>query len=311
MSEAKTLDRQTLYAYCLQTNNTALLREWNMEKNDGQQPWNLTYGSHQKVWWTCEHGHEWQAEVKSRVQGSGCPVCADRVIVTGENDLQTTHPAVAAEWHPTKNGKVLPKDVGPGTTRKFWWKCAEGHVWYATVQSRTRGSGCPVCAGKQVLEGFNDLATRFPAIAKEWIREKNLPLTPESVTPYSNKRVWWRCEKGHEWQAYIPSRTSASSGCPYCTGRAVLAGFNDLATVYPEIAAQWHPTANGNLTPQMVTAGSKKRVWWRCAEGHEWRALVSSRTCKEKHGCPVCAGRSSQKVSLNVYLASQKTESDL
>lgn len=296
-------EKITLYDYCLQTNSTELLKEWDSPQNGDDHPWDMPFGSHKKVWWKCKEGHEWQAIIKSRVQGCGCPVCSDRVIIVGINDLKTSYPAIAAEWHPTKNGDVLPTSVSAGTRRKYWWRCEQGHEWNAAVSSRTRGSGCPVCAGKQVAKGFNDLASLFPELAKEWVIEKNLPLTPESVTPYSNKRVWWRCERGHEWQAYIPSRTSSSSGCPYCTGRKVLAGFNDLATVYPEIAAQWHPEKNGELTPDMVTAGSKKRVWWICADGHVWRAIVCSRTGKRKHGCPICGGRFHMKTSLNVYLA--------
>ncbi len=302
---------KSLYTYCLHTNNTALLKQWDNEKNADCQPWNISFGSHKKVWWKCEEGHEWQAEIKSRTKGCDCPVCTNRVVIAGVNDLETNYPAIAAEWDPTKNGQVLPASVSAGSSRKYWWRCAQGHEWYTSVSTRTRGSGCPVCSGKQVAEGFNDLTSLFPELAKEWVREKNLPLTPESVTPYSNKRVWWRCEKGHEWQAYILSRTSESSGCPYCTGRKVLAGFNDLATVYPKIAAQWHPTKNGELTPDMVTVGSKKRVWWQCSDGHEWRAIINSRTGKGKYGCPVCAGRYRERPSLNVYLAGKDTNNFL
>lgn len=84
------------------------------------------------------------------------------------------------------------------------------------------------------------------------------------------------------------------SGCPYCAGRKALRGFNDLATVDPKTAAQWHPTLNGSLTPEMVTAGSRKKVWWQCSEGYVWKAAVYSRTGSRKSGCPVCAGRAKQ-----------------
>ena len=59
----------------------------------------------------------------------------------------------------------------------------------------------------------------------------------------------------------------------------------------PEIAGQWHPTLNGGLTPEMVTAGSSRKVWWQCPDGHVWKAIICSRTGKQKCGCPVCAGR--------------------
>lgn len=141
------------------------------------------------------------------------------------------------------------------------------------------------------MPGENDLASRYPQIAAEWDTARNAPLTPEQVSPYSNRRVWWRCALGHEWKTAVYTRTHAASGCPYCSGHKVLAGFNDLVTLVPEVAAQWHPTRNGTLTPQMVTPGSKKYAWWLCPEGHVWRAIIGSRAGARRCGCPVCAGR--------------------
>ena len=162
------------------------------------------------------------------------------------------------------------------------------------MSSRAGGAGCPYCAGKLVVPGENDLASANPRLAAEWNGERNGSLTPEQVTPYSNRRVWWRCPAGHEYQAAVSARASSGSGCPYCAGRKVLPGFNDLATVEPRIAAEWARELNGALTPEQVTAGSHKKVWWRCAEGHVWRAIVYSRAGKAKTGCPVCAGRVKQ-----------------
>ena len=71
----------------------------------------------------------------------------------------------------------------------------------------------------------------------------------------------------------------------------MLAGFNDLATKEPRVAAQWYQPLNGSLTPEMVTCGSSRKVFWRCSDGHIWPAVISSRAGKQKCGCPVCAGR--------------------
>ncbi len=135
------------------------------------------------------------------------------------------------------------------------------------------------------------MASAFPDIAAQWHPAKNGSLTPRCCAPASNRRVWWLCPLGHEYQAAVGARTVSGSDCPYCTGRKVLKGFNDLAAVEPKIAAQWHPTLNGALTPEAVTAGSARKVWWQCADGHVWKAVIYSRTGKEKCGCPVCAGR--------------------
>ena len=273
-----------------------LARQWHPTKNGSLTPEQVLPGSHRMVWWICERNHEWRAQVKSRVAGCGCPVCANREIHCNENDLASQYPQLAVQWHPTKNGSLTPEQIPPGTTRKVWWRCEKGHEWQASVSSRTcGGSGCPVCAGKKVIAGENDLASQFPTIAAQWHPTKNETLTPQQVTPSSNRKVWWRCEKGHDYQAAVGARTMSGSGCPYCAGRKVLPGFNDLATLEPKVAAQWHPTLNGTLTPQMVTTGTHRKVWWECDQGHVWRAAIYSRTGLKKCGCPICAGRISKK----------------
>ena len=265
--------------------------QWHPEKN---APWtaaDVLPGSRRKAWWICGKGHEWQAIVKSRVSGCGCPVCTRRAVAPGDNDLAVTHPDLARQWHPVKNGALKPEDVMSGTRRKVWWQCEKGHEWQAAVTSRAAGAGCPVCAGKKIVPGENDLASSFPDVAAQWHPRKNDALTADGVSPYSNRRVWWVCERGHEWQAAVSARTSNRNGCPYCTGRKVLPGFNDLATLEPKVAAQWHPELNGSLTAEMVTTGSHKKVWWQCPEGHVWKAVIYARAGPKKCGCPVCAGK--------------------
>lgn len=270
--------------------------QWHPTKNGKSTPEQFLPGSHRSVWWQCGHGHEWKALIKSRIEGNGCPVCANRVVVPGENDLQTCAPLLAKQWHPAKNGALRPDRIVCGSARKVWWRCERGHEWQAEVQSRVAGNGCPVCSGKIVVPGENDLESFYPELARQWNREKNGPLLPSQVSIYSNKRVWWRCALGHEWQSAVAARTASRSGCPYCTGRKVLPGFNDLKTVQPLVAAQWHPTLNDPLEPTMVTVGCNKKVWWRCTDGHEWKAVIYSRTGARKCGCPVCAGKAAGRV---------------
>lgn len=276
----------------LATEYPQLAKEWHPRKNVGLSPDEVPPATHRKVWWVCEKGHEWQAQINARTRGTGCPICANKKVIVGVNDLATTHPGIAAQWHPSKNGGRTPQSVVSGNYAKVWWKCDRGHEWQASILSRTSiGNGCPVCAGKVVIPGQNDLASQKPYIAAQWHPDKNGTLTPQDVTPYSNRYVWWLCGEGHEYRTAVAHRSQSESDCPYCKNRKVLAGFNDLATVEPRIAAQWHPELNGPLTPQMVTAGSRKKVWWQCAEGHVWKAVVYSRTGAKKCGCPVCAGR--------------------
>lgn len=155
--------------------------------------------------------------------------------------------------------------------------------------TRQRGSGCPYCSGKKVINGVNDLQTLFPEIAKEWNYEKNGSLRPDMVSRSSNKKVWWKCGKGHEWKAIVSSRTKGTnSKCPTCSNHTVLAGFNDLQTTFPPIAKQWNYEKNGDLLPTQVVAGSGKRVWWKCENGHEWQARIIDRTKRRCADCPIC-----------------------
>lgn len=266
--------------------------QWHPDKNGKAQPDQYLPGSHTSVWWRCGQGHEWKAAIKSRVEGSNCPYCSGRAVLPGENDLKTVAPLLARQWHPTKNGNLRPTQVLPGSARKVWWRCERGHEWQAEVYSRTAGKGCPVCAGRVIVPGENDLESYDPELARQWCREKNGTLSPDSVSAYSNRQVWWQCELGHQWKAPIFSRTFSKKGCPYCSNRKLLVGFNDLKTLEPLVAAQWHPTKNEQLEPTMVMPGSSKRVWWKCTDGHEWKAVVYSRTGAQKCGCPVCAGKS-------------------
>ena len=127
----------------------------------------------------------------------------------------------------------------------------------------------------------------FPEIAKEW-SPRNLPLKPSQVTAYSNRKVWWQCNKGHEWHTLISTR-SYGSKCPYCSGIQLLKGFNDLATLHPHLAVEWSDR-NGQLTPDAVNKKSMKNVWWNCSVcGNEYKAVVKSRVRGLK--CPVCAER--------------------
>lgn len=269
-----------------------LAAQWHPQRNGELRPEKVLPGSHRSVWWKCSKGHEWKAMIDSRVNGRGCPICAGKVLLPGENDLKTVYPALAMQWHPEKNGTLDPSQVMSGSNRKAWWKCEQGHEWQASIKSRIQGAGCPVCAGKVVSPGENDLESYSPELAKQWHWEKNGKQGPARISAFSNRRVWWKCSMGHEWQAKISDRSMKRSDCPYCTNRRVLAGFNDLKTVEPLVAAQWNLDKNEPLEPSMVLPGSTKRVWWRCSDGHEWKAVIYSRTGAQKCGCPVCAGRS-------------------
>ncbi len=323
--------------------------EWHPDKNGDVTPADVTPGSHRYVWWICEHGHEWQAAVSWRTTGRGCPYCAGRKMGT-DNSFAAKHPDIAGEWHPTRNGNLLPSEVTSTSQMIVWWICRNGHEWQARINDRR---SCPYCSRRWASSEYN-LAIKLPELAQEWHPKKNGDLSPFDVTPGSSKKVWWRCRYGHEWQA----RINQKGMCPYCSGRRI--AYEDLkkcclairradlakewhpeknlgmtasdvasnsrdkvwwlcerghewqdriigrrpcpfcsgdrhvrrtslAVARPDVASEWHPEKNGNLTPEGVGPGSNIKVWWKCERGHEWQAVINNRT--RRRACPCCSGK--------------------
>ena len=200
--------------------------------------------------------------------------------------------------HPTANGSRALEDGSHGSGPKGWWKCKKGpdHQWHSPILSRT-GKGryhCPFCIGKRVSVN-NSLKLLFPEIAKQWHPTANGSWTPADFARGSEAKVWWKCQEGpdHEWQSPIYSRTGKGRyHCPFCIGKRVSVT-NSLKSLFPEIARQWHPTANDSRTPADFVHGSEAKVWWKCKEGpdHEWLSPIYSRTRKGRHHCPFCIGK--------------------
>ena len=263
-----------------------LVAEWS-DKNLPLTPDRITYGSNKVVWWKGACGHEWQTSVKARSNGENCPICSGARVIEGVNDLATLKPELADEWS-SKNDPLKPTMVTTGSHKKVIWRDKYGHEWTATVKSRAlNGTGCPYCSHNKILVGFNDLASQRPQIASEW-SERNYPLKPDMVTVFANRKVWWRCSKGHEWNTLISTR-SGGSGCPYCSGQLLLKGFNDFATTHPQLAQEWSDR-NLPLAPDMINEKSRRNVWWKCREcGYEWQSVVYARV--KGTVCPVCADR--------------------
>lgn len=272
------------------TQNPELMSLWDYEKNaeEGIYPENIKPYSDVQTWWKCEKGHSWQTMTKILVSGSRCPYCSGKRVFIGETDLATANPKLASEWHPNKNKKLKPSDVLPQSNQHVWWKCTEGHEWIASIYHRSKGTGCPYCSGKKSIVGKTDLATTMPEIVEEWNYDRNIGETPQMFTKLSNKKVWWKCNEGHEWMARICGRTRGT-GCPYCSGNKPIVGETDLATILPDIVEEWNYDRNIGKTPQMFTKNSGQKIWWKCTKGHEWMARICDRT--RGIGCPYCLGR--------------------
>lgn len=304
----------------LATTNPSLAGEWDYKLNIGLTPSDVTANSGKNVWWHLQYDipndymvenlrgkrvdFRWQAAVSDRNNGNGCPFLAGKAVWPGFNDLRTTNPELAKQWHPTKNGELTAVQVTASSNKKVWWlypyddpKTGKhfDFEWEAIVSSRNKGTGCPFLTGKAVWPGFNDLQTVNPSLAKLWHPTKNGKLKPTQVTINSTKRVWWMypyddLKTGKhfdfEWQSSIVTQNISKHYCPYLSNQAIWNGFNDLQTINPRLASQWHPTKNGNLKPEQVTFGSRRKVWWLLPYDDkktgihydfEWQASISKR----------------------------------
>jgi hypothetical protein len=235
------------------SNYPILLQQWDVSNNGQLTPDDVSPSTKRKVWWRCGQGHEWKAAVYSRTSlGTSCPYCAGKR-VGYNNSLGDLYPSLSAQWHPERNGIVTAFDVRPGSHKKAWWVCHHNHEWEASIRSRAKGRGCPHCSRIRRSEGGtckvtpgNSLAVNRPDLVNEWARQKNFPLTPESVSVGSGRKVWWKCGQGHEWRARIQSRV-LGRGCPYCSNQMV-ARDNSLAFLEPDLSREWHPTRSGCKT---------------------------------------------------------------
>ena len=210
-------------------------------------------------------------------------------------------PELVAQWHPTKNGELLPKDISYGSGRKLWWRCAEGHEWVASANMRTNlKSGCPQCSVIRVAESHSQAFADYnlfvvnPELCEEW-HPKNQKL-PSEYLPKSGKKVWWQCTKDaeHVWKAQIASRTDLEGntliGCPFCSGKRASRNYN-LSTERPELLSEWCYEKN-QIKPVQLTPNSHTKVWWRCEKGHEWFAAPHNR--RNGKGCPHCTHQTSR-----------------
>ena len=212
--------------------------------------------------------------------------------------LGDLYPNLIKEWHPTKNGKLTPFDVSPGSGKKVWWKCykEKDHEWEAEIKNRAgKGRGCPCCSGYKVVES-NSLLYDNPDLCKEWSSKNTI--SPKDVYKGSQKKFWWKCLKDdtHLWEATVMHRNRLKTNCPFCSGHKV-SKKNSLSDVFSSINEIWHPNKNKNLKPEMFSYGSSQEIWWICEKGHEYKQVINSKFNGKKMrlGCPICSGSTVSK----------------
>lgn len=200
----------------LTTVKPGLAKEWHKTKNGKLKPKQFMPGSGRKVWWQCEKGHEWEAKITDRSRGGGCPKCYKFRPTPKELSLAFLNPELAAQWDLEKNDNIDINQISPTSSYIAWWKCGKDHSWQSSIANRNNGTRCPYCINQKILAGFNDLASINLELAEEWHPTLNGEKLPSQVSISSNQKVWWKCDKGHEWKATCNDRTRGF-GCLRCS----------------------------------------------------------------------------------------------
>lgn len=202
--------------------------EWDYAKNYPVTPDMVARSSAKMYWWVCENGHGYRNSPNVRETGVGCPICAkskrvqtlnsQRILLNGS--LKDNNPKLATEWDYEKNYPHIPDNFTEGSHKQVWWLCPNSHSYYAYIDNRKKGRGCPICSNRKIVIGVNDLATTMPLLVLDWDHERNNDITPNNTCAGSGKKLWWKCHIcSFEWEAIINRRAVQGHGCPECKGK--------------------------------------------------------------------------------------------
>lgn len=298
--EDRICKRSSGWGSCKKCNSLAfkipkMASEWHPTKNGNISPWDVDFGSQKRVWWKCKCGHEWHGTIGSRTSHNRqCPYCTHQKVYR-EISLAFLKPELAKQWHSTKNLKLTPWDVTSSSTKIVWWECPVcKSEWKNSVNGRFNHKTCPFCNGKRT-NNTNSMEVLRPDLLDEWDYDKN-KLPPCKYTIGSSSIVYWKCKKcGSESQSLICEKAKGHQKCLRC---------RSLGVKHPNLLKQLHPTKNKNFNPYSILPGIRKKIWWQCDKGHEYRMAIGNKAC-QKQGCPYC---SNKKIDRNNCLASLRPD---
>lgn len=277
----------SLYDYCIANNRLDLLDEWDNELNE-ITPKDILYSSTTKCHWKCKKdGYKFILSPNARTNfyNSGCPLCANKVVIKGVNDLESNYPNISKMWDNMKNGDKKPFMYSYNSEEVFCFICSKKHSFESSIKKLVKNKGiCPICAKKKIFKGYNDIFTLYPVIKKEW-DNKNNKVDPYTLKKTSRKKIYLICSNNHSYETTIKNRLENKIICPYCTNKKAIEGVNDIKTLYPNIA-KTYSTSNKELITTL-TEESTKRVLWICPNcNNTYRMSVKNRIKKNK--CPLC-----------------------
>ena len=277
-----------LYNYCMNNNLTNLLDEFDLSKNN-LTPKDIPYNSTKKVWWKCKTcGYSYLVSVNARTNyySSGCPLCKNKVVQKGVNDLETLYPNITELWDYEKNGDKKPYMYLPTSNEKFCFKCLKKHQFTSKINDLVNTNFiCPVCAKRKIYKGYNDIFTLYPNIGNEFSFDLNKDIDPYKLTKSSKKKIYFKCRKGHVYISTIYSKINKNEMCPYCLGLKPVIGENDLKTLYPKFYKEVDKT--NKIDVLTLPIDSNKKIIWKCKKCKStYKRTISERI--NGLNCPKC-----------------------
>ena len=208
------------------------------------------------------------------------------------DSLSYKYPDKAAKWDKEKNGELTPERVTPGSHKQVYWIFPFGHTYKQRIWNTVtaKGNNCDICLKRRIVPGINDLFTEFPQLKEEW--DESNSTNPTTIHSGIQKEKYiWKCEKcGKTWQASPYSRAIMKTGCPICCNQSVSPGYNDVATLLPEILPYWDYKKNAIKPEEVPGRKSNRSIWLICPTcGHSWNPKISE--FEKGNRCPVCADK--------------------
>jgi hypothetical protein len=229
--------------------NKIALKFWDFEINK-DDPYKIASTSKKKFWWKCNKSHSFTASIIARKMSPDyCGYC-DGHYAYKKNNLKITHPKLTNEWNYEKNGSLTPETVTSQSEKLVSWICSKNknHKWRTPIARRAnylsssgkKGTGCPFCSNKYLSpDKTNSLAFLYPHLVKEFHPSKNGKIKPDQIKPGSNKKVWWICSRGHEWET-MPAVRVKGSNCSKCSGIGIsyieIRVFTELLTIFKDVS---------------------------------------------------------------------------
>lgn len=246
-----------------------LLSEW--DACNSVSPFEVTPYSKMLITWHCAKGHTWKAVIGLRSNGGGlCPVCYP----FGANGKRFSerYPELKERYAPENTTAFEDHSLSDQTVAV--WVCENGHHFQNTFEYiNASGFNCPICSGRLVIHGVNDLKTLYPQIATMYDESRNELKSSEISPRSSDSSTWWVCEKGHHFQRTVAIHIRIGGKCPVCTGKIMQTGVNDLLTTYPQIKDIWDYSAN-DKRPEDIFNTNHDAWNFKCDKGHHYMATV-------------------------------------